>query len=981
MEILGTDYLVATLDFETFYGTKYSLTSMNTFTYVDDPRFSIHGVGLKIDDETAIWYDNVQEALDLIDAHAEDQGKPVALLCQNTYFDGWILHAKFNWHPDLYLDTMGMSRGMFPTQRAGLEFLCERLWPDDKHMRKGKELVKFKDVTTEQLYANPAMLRAMINYCCGTPKGPGDVELTYAAFCTMLPFYPDEELELIHLTLQMMCEPILRIDVPRVIECRDNAIRNRDALIKASGLSETLLSSNAQFERWLKANDIPVPLKPSPTQVQKDEAGNEVPAMIPALGKNDLGFQEMRKLYPEREPVWAARIAAKSVGEITRAERFIATAEQCDGLMPVALSYYSAHTGRYGGCLSADTTISVYNRHSGFEQKPIADVQDDDLVWDGEEYVAHDGVVFSGIKEVITHDGITGTPEHVVFIESGAEKPLAQARADGDRLKVCPSPTGDFLALAGAVVRDHDQIACNTDLCLREDKARAGGGCAGRGQPELPQLRAVSEDDRGTADAGTAGYASCDDGESRAGQLSAPLSPLSITGSDAIGLESPARADDSSQAAVQQWTPQLRRQGDTLPVRQPEPRSGVGRNPARFARVWAEHRQDRQQLPLHAGQPALGRSDNPVEQSPGAHAESDCAAHQATEGATPGLQLRVDPHVREPGHDRRADHDEGQVPTYDILNCGPRHRFVANGKLVHNSEKLNLQNLGRGSELRKSLRAPDGQLVYVADSSNIEARMLAWMAGQEDLLEVFRSGGDVYAYTAQDIYNRPIDKKRDPHERFVGKVTALGLGYGMGWRKFKDTLAAGALGGPPVLMEDHEVQHIVNTFRSKRWAIKQYWAQAENAIVDMYMGNSRQWGTLTIRKNCLVMPNGMALQYPGLRPVAPAEDGSSSGGWEYWEGKFWKKIYGGALTENACQALSRIVLFDQMLAINSLFEPYGGRVVMNVHDEIIAVGPNLGKDNENPLFRQMIEIMRTPPNWCADLPLDGEGGTAVEYSK
>lgn len=272
-------------------------------------------------------------------------------------------------------------------------------------------------------------------------------------------------------------------------------------------------------------------------------------------------------------------------------------------------------------------------------------------------------------------------------------------------------------------------------------------------------------------------------------------------------------------------------------------------------------------------------------------------------------------------------------------------------------------------------------MVYVADSSNIEARMLAWMAGQDDLLEVFRSGADVYAYTAQDIYNRPIDKKRDPHERFVGKVTALGLGYGMGWRKFRDTLAAGALGGPPVLMEDHEVQHIVNTFRSKRWAIKQYWQQAENAIVDMYMGNSRQWGALTIHKNCLVMPNGMALQYPGLRPVEPAEDGSTPGGWEYWEGKFWKKLYGGALTENICQALSRIVLFDQMLAINSLFKSHGGRVVMNVHDEIIAVGPNLGKDDENPLFRQMIEIMRTPPKWCADLPLDGEGGTAVEYSK
>jgi DNA polymerase len=191
----------------------------------------------------------------------------------------------------------------------------------------------------------------MVAYCCGTAKAFGDVGLTYAAFMRMVNFYPDDELELIHLTLQMMCQPVLHIDVPRVVECRNNAIIKRDALIKASGLSETLLSSNAQFQRWIEAQGIPVPLKPSPTQKVKDDQGNDTdePVMIPALGKNDLGFLELRKLYPEHDAVWAGRVAAKSVGEITRAERFIATAEQCDGLMPVPLGYYLAHTGRYGG--------------------------------------------------------------------------------------------------------------------------------------------------------------------------------------------------------------------------------------------------------------------------------------------------------------------------------------------------------------------------------------------------------------------------------------------------------------------------------------------------------------------------------------------------------------------------------------------------------------------------------------------------------
>lgn len=289
------------------------------------------------------------------------------------------------------------------------------------------------------------------------------------------------------------------------------------------------------------------------------------------------------------------------------------------------------------------------------------------------------------------------------------------------------------------------------------------------------------------------------------------------------------------------------------------------------------------------------------------------------------------------------------------------------------------------------------QLVYVADSSNIEARMLAWLAGQENLLEIFRTGGDVYSNFASILFGRPIDKNKDPLERFIGKVCVLGLGYGMGWRKFRDTLAAGALGGEPVYFTEIEAQNAVNTYRAANAAITNYWKQADNAIVDMYLGNVRQWGPITIHKNCLVMPNGMALQYPGLRPIEPSEDGTAHSGWEYWNGKFWTKIYGGKLVENITQAMSRIVLFQQMLKANrEVFVPVGGRVVLNVHDEIIGVGPSYGAifrgkegkrelwenaDGANALFQKVVDIMRTPEPWCLDLPLDSEGGFAFEYSK
>lgn len=405
----------------------------------------------------------------------------------------------------------------------------------------------------------------------------------------------------------------------------------------------------------------------------------------------------------------------------------------------------------------------------------------------------------------------------------------------------------------------------------------------------------------------------------------------------------------------------------------------------------------------------------------------------------------------------------------------------------------------------------------------------------------------------------------------------------MGWRKFRDTLAAGALGGPPVYFTEAEAQNAVNTYRAANDRIVHFWREADAAIIDMYLGNTRQLGVLTIHKNCLVMPNGMALQYPGLRPVEPSEDGTTFGGWEYWNGKFWTNIYGGKLClaegtqvltrqgwqaieqitagtqvwdgeswvrcdgtvyngdkpvlelagvamtpdhevltdegwktasqsqghnraesrlpdgpgvrwerweeipmasamcvwsdtsqqpaqlrayprqddqaafardgdrgdnpvvsdrawlalgqatdparrnqpvydlincgpnnrfvvrdrygkplivhncENIIQALSRIVLFDQMLEINTEFEKAGGQVVLNVHDEVIAVGPSfgakwMGKDAKgkdmwvdsmgaDALFARMLQLMRTPRPWCPDIPLDSEGGWDLSYSK
>lgn len=223
----------------------------------------------------------------------------------------------------------------------------------------------------------------------------------------------------------------------------------------------------------------------------------------------------------------------------------------------------------------------------------------------------------------------------------------------------------------------------------------------------------------------------------------------------------------------------------------------------------------------------------------------------------------------------------------------------------------------------------------------------------------------------------------------------LGLGFQVGWKKLQSSLATNDQF--PMYIEEPDCRHMVNLYRSDNAPIVNYWAEAELAIFDMFMGNERQWGALRIYKNALIMPNGMALQYPHLRHSEPDEQGRI--GWEYWNGKFFTNLYGGKLTENIVQALSRIVLFRQMLKIDTLFKQQApdARVALSVHDEVVAVGPSFGArflglteakkelwdrtDKADELFNDMVIIMRTPEPWCLDLPLDGEGGFAFEYSK
>jgi DNA polymerase I-like protein with 3'-5' exonuclease and polymerase domains len=303
----------------------------------------------------------------------------------------------------------------------------------------------------------------------------------------------------------------------------------------------------------------------------------------------------------------------------------------------------------------------------------------------------------------------------------------------------------------------------------------------------------------------------------------------------------------------------------------------------------------------------------------------------------------------------------------------PLRYYAAHTGRWGGDDKLNLQNLPRLSPLKKAIVAPAGRVIIDSDSSQIEARTLAWLANQDDLVEAFDRGEDVYKIMASAIYSKPMDKITKD-ERFVGKTTILGAGYGMGAAKFRAQLKNFG-----VVIEEDEAKHIIDTYRRTYPKIQELWKTA-NGILDAVV--SDQYAVLgrdDILKvegvKGILLPNGLHIKYPNLRLQDVEHDGETKRQYAY-DAKKGKAtipnhIYGGKVVENVCQALARIVIGEQMLLINKRYRP-----VMTVHDAIACVVP----ESEADIGMSYVETcMRTRPKWAPDLPLNCEAGYGKSY--
>jgi len=293
------------------------------------------------------------------------------------------------------------------------------------------------------------------------------------------------------------------------------------------------------------------------------------------------------------------------------------------------------------------------------------------------------------------------------------------------------------------------------------------------------------------------------------------------------------------------------------------------------------------------------------------------------------------------------------------------------------SNKLNLQNLPRGSELRRAIIAPKDHVLIVTDSAQIEARMLAWLAGQQDVLDAFAKGEDVYKIMASAIYGKPVDQITKG-ERFVGKVAVLGLGYGMGAVKFQTTLELGSM-GPPMPITATEAKRVVNLYRRKNHMVPLAWKEAELMLHRMVRGESGAAfdGVIEFDADTIWLPNGMPINYPGLHL-------SETGAFKYKSFDVYKYVYGGLVVENIVQAIARIAVGQQALKIEDdlrklkLKRDEVAAISMLTHDEVVTTAPARLADKQ---LKAQIARMREAPDWCADMPFDADGGFDTCYSK
>ena len=288
-------------------------------------------------------------------------------------------------------------------------------------------------------------------------------------------------------------------------------------------------------------------------------------------------------------------------------------------------------------------------------------------------------------------------------------------------------------------------------------------------------------------------------------------------------------------------------------------------------------------------------------------------------------------------------------------------------------DKINLQNLpSRGQnagKLKRAIQPPTGWVMIDSDSSQIEARTVAWLSGQDDLVEAFERGEDVYKIMASAIYQKDANEVT-AHERFVGKTTILGCGYGMGSKKFRAQLKTFG-----VEIEEGEATRIIDIYRKTYAQIPALWGGAGRCLEAIVTGKAANFGLKGVlefdaSQKGFLLPSGLWQRYEGLEKVTEPDGGMQ---YQYKTRRGVVKLYGGKVVENLCQAIARCIIAEQMVKIAKKY-----RVVLTVHDAVACIAK---EEEKEEAVQYVMECMRWKPDWAKTLPLNCEASFGNSYGE
>jgi DNA polymerase len=308
-----------------------------------------------------------------------------------------------------------------------------------------------------------------------------------------------------------------------------------------------------------------------------------------------------------------------------------------------------------------------------------------------------------------------------------------------------------------------------------------------------------------------------------------------------------------------------------------------------------------------------------------------------------------------------AERNKGKLPI-PLFYCGAHTSRWGGG------DQINLQNLPSRDPKKKALKnsmvAPPGYVIINCDSSQIEARIVAWFAGQQDMLDAFKNKQDVYRLMASRIYNKPPEEIT-PEERFLAKTVVLGCGYGTGWKKLQSELKAAG-----VEMSDEDCQMIINIYRNTNADIKRLWWDIDLCLKKMNNKVEYEFGKhkcLKFYSDGIELPSGYVIQYPEFGSFLEEDKPKY-----FYIGRKGKTfLWYGTILENTVQGLARCVVAEQMLEIAKRY-----KVALTVHDSVVVVC----KEEEREAATQYIEqCMSKTPSWAEGLPVSCESGWGLSY--